>query len=359
MSGQSQQGDRTEKPTVKRKRDARERGQVARSRDLASAVSLVAVTLALGWLGARMVGLVSNRLAASFTHLGTDAHATLTSATLSGTLWADLGLLAAVAGPPAVIAGVVSIAASLAQTGWAISPKALRLNWGRLSLSTGFGKFAPMQATAELLKALAGLAAVTVVCYALVRELIEQAPRMAALMPVDIGVYGWAQLRGLLWRASLTLAVLAGADYGLQYYRWYSQVKMTRQEVKDEFRANDGNPEIKARVRRVQREMTRRRMLTAVKTATVVITNPTHFAVALTYRRGEMSAPVVVAKGQDLMAARIKKIAAKHGVPAVENVTLARALYKGAEIGDAIPGELFGAVAEVLAYLVRLKQIVL
>jgi len=153
--------------------------------------------------------------------------------------------------------------------------------------------------------------------------------------------------------------VVFGADYGWQYYRWLSQVKMTRQEVKDEFRANDGNPEIKARVRRVQREMTRRRMLTAVKTATVVITNPTHFAVALTYRRGEMSAPVVVAKGQDLMAARIKKIAAKHGVPTVENVTLARALYKGAEIGDAIPGELFGAVAEVLAYLVRLKQIVL
>jgi flagellar biosynthetic protein FlhB len=359
MSGQSQQGDRTEKPTAKRKRDARERGQVARSRDLASAISLVAVTLALGWLGAKMVGLLSNRLVASFNNLASDAHASVTSATLAGTIWSDLGLLAAIAGPPAVIAGVVSIGASLAQTGWAISPKALHLNWGRMSFSTGFAKFAPMQATAELLKALAGLAAVTIVCYALVRELIVQAPGLAGLTPVDIGVYGWSQLRGLLWRASLTLAVLAGADYGLQYYRWLSQVKMTRQEVKDEFKANDGNPEIKARVRRIQREMTRRRMLHAVKDATVVITNPTHFAVALTYRRGEMSAPVVVAKGQDLMAARIRKLASKHGVPTVENVTLARALYKSADIGDAIPGELFGAVAEVLAYLVRLKQIVL
>ena len=178
-------------------------------------------------------------------------------------------------------------------------------------------------------------------------------------MPIDIGVYGWAQLRSLLWRASLTLAALAGADYGLQYYRWLSQVKMTRQEVKDEFKANDGNPEIKARVRKVQREMTRRRMLHAVKDATVVITNPTHFAVALTYRRGEMSAPVVVAKGQDLMAARIRKIAAKHSVPMVENVTLARALYKVADLGDTIPADLFGAVAEVLAYLVRLKQLML
>ncbi len=359
MSGGGSQGDRTEKPTAKRKKDARGRGQVARSRDLASAVSLVAVTLALGWMGAKMVGLISDRIAGMFSHLATDAHATVTSGTLAGTVWADLGLLAAVAGPPAFIAGVVSIGTSLAQTGWALSPKALRFNWGRLSLSTGFGKFAPMQASAELFKALAGLAAVSVVCYALVRALIVQAPGVASMTPIDIGLYGWAQLRGLLWRASLTLALLAGADYGLQYYRWYSQVKMTRQEVKDEFRANDGNPEIKARVRRVQREMTRRRMLTAVKTATVVITNPTHFAVALTYRRGEMAAPMVVAKGQDLMAARIKKVAAQHGVPTVENVTLARALYKSAEIGDAIPGDLFGAVAEVLAYLVRLKQIVL
>jgi flagellar biosynthetic protein FlhB len=134
---------------------------------------------------------------------------------------------------------------------------------------------------------------------------------------------------------------------------------MSRQEIKDEFKANEGNPEIKARVRRIQREMTRRRMLQAVKKATVIITNPTHFAVAISYRRAEMSAPVVVAKGKDLMAARIRKIAAKHGVPIVENVALARAIYKEAEIGDAIPSALFGAVAEVLAYLVRLKQLVL
>ena len=112
-------------------------------------------------------------------------------------------------------------------------------------------------------------------------------------------------------------------------------------------------------MRKVQREMTRRRMLNAVKASTVVITNPTHFAVALHYRRVEMVAPVVVAKGQDVMAARIRKVAREAGVPIVENVTLARALYKGAEIGDAIPAALFGAVAEVLAYLVKLKQLFL
>jgi flagellar biosynthetic protein FlhB len=134
---------------------------------------------------------------------------------------------------------------------------------------------------------------------------------------------------------------------------------MTRQEVRDEAKSSEGSPEIKARVRRVQREMSKRRMLKSVETATVVVTNPTHFAVALFYERATMSAPIVVAKGADHMAARIKAIAREKGVPTVENVPLAQALYKTAEVGETIPGPLFSAVAEVLAYLVRIKQLVL
>ena len=359
MSNQQQQGDRTEKPTAKRKRDARERGQVVRSRDLAGALSLVAVTLTLGWMGAGIMGMASDRLIRAFGDLGGHARDTLNPTALAGIVWSDLGLIALIAGPPAVVAAFVSVGSSVAQTGWALSPKALNFNWSRIGPSTGFQKFAPMQATAELLKAVVGLAVVGAICYALVYNLVVQSPGLVGMAPGEIGAYGWSQFLGLLWRASLAITLLAAADYGLQYWRWLKQVRMTKQEIKDESRSNDGNPEIKARVRRIQREMTRRRMLTAVKDATVVITNPTHFAVALRYRRTDMSAPVVVAKGQDLMAARIKKVAAKHGVPVVENVALARALYKGADVGDAIPGPLFGAVAEVLAYLVRLKQLVL
>jgi len=170
---------------------------------------------------------------------------------------------------------------------------------------------------------------------------------------------GWAQLWTLLWRASLALMALGVADYGWQRFRWFSDLKMTRQEMRDEAKQNEVSPEIKGRVRKIQRDIARNRMLKAVETATVVITNPTHFAVALEYRRGEMSAPVVVAKGQDHVAARIRTIAREHGVPIVENVTLARALYKAADLGDSIPADLFGAVAEVLAYLVRLKQLML
>ena len=353
------QGDRTEKPTAKRKRDARERGQVVRSKDLAGAVSLVAVTMSLGWFGAWMTGAVGNRLADGLRAMSDGAHADINAQTLSAILWPDLGLMATIAGPPAFVAIAATLGASFAQTGWTFAPKALRLNWGRLSPSAGFSRFAPLQAGGELVKALLGLGVLTAVCYGLVVDLYGRAPGLSGMTPAEIGIFSWQQLWGLMWRAGLALTAVATADYALQYWRLFQQLRMTRQEIKDEFKANEGNPEIKARVRRIQREMTRRRMLHAVKDATVVITNPTHFAVALRYRRADMSAPVVVAKGQDLMAARIRKVAAQHGVPCVENVALARALYKDADVGDAIPGPLFGAVAEVLAYLVRLKQIVL
>jgi flagellar biosynthetic protein FlhB len=134
---------------------------------------------------------------------------------------------------------------------------------------------------------------------------------------------------------------------------------MTKQELKDEARSGEGNPEIKARVRRIQREMFRKRMLQAVPRATVVLTNPTHYAVALEYARDKNAAPVVIAKGADLIAAKIREIARDHSVPIIENPPLTRALFKECEIGDVIPGPLFGAVAEVLAYLIRIKQLVL
>ena len=136
-----------------------------------------------------------------------------------------------------------------------------------------------------------------------------------------------------------------------------SSLKMTRQEVQEEARSDEGRPEVKARVRRVQREMARRRMLHATAHATVVITNPTHFAIALEYSREKSAAPVVVAKGRDLLAGKIREIARLNSVPIVENPPLARALYAGAEVGDTIPAPLFGAVAEVLAYLIRIRQL--
>jgi flagellar biosynthesis protein FlhB len=351
--------ERTERPTGRKVREARQRGQVARSRELTAALSLAGVTIGLAWLGFRMVALLGERLAAGITGLAEHGHTAFDGTTLATVIWADAGVIARIAGPPALIAGAVSIAASVAQVGLVVTPKALEWNWGRLNPSTGFAKFAPVTAGTEVLKSLIGVAVIGWIGYLLIRPAFEMAPALVGMMPTEAAHSGWNRVWSLLWRSSLALVALAAADYGVQRYRWFTSLKMTRQEVRDEAKMNEGNPDIKARVRKVQRDMSRRRMLQSVKTATVVVTNPTHFAVALEYRRGEMAAPRVVAKGQDQMAARIREIARQHDVPLVENKTLARALYKHAEIGDDIPADLFGAVAEVLAYLVRLKQLTL
>jgi flagellar biosynthetic protein FlhB len=352
-------GDRTEKPTQKRLKDARERGQVSRSRDLAAALSLAGVTIGLGWYGASMLATLHGRLAGTLATLGDRARGAVEGPALSSLIWQNVGVLAVVVGPLAFIAAGVSVAASVAQTGWALSPKALGFHWERLSLSAGFSRLGFKHALPELAKALIGMLAIGAVGYVLIRDFTAEATGAAGMAPVELARFGWDRVWTLLWRASLAFALLAGGDYALQHWRLMSQLRMTRQEVRDEAKLNEGSPEIKARVRRVQREMSRRRMLQAVKTATVVVTNPTHFAVALEYRRSEMVAPRVVAKGQDHLAARIRALAREHGVPIVENVTLARALHENAEVGDTIPAALFGAVAEVLAYLVRIKQLVL
>lgn len=352
-------GERTEKPSAKRVKDARERGQVARSADLSGAIALIGITLALAWLGTDVAAATGDRLMAGLNGIGDLARTDVHVGTLTTLFWDDARLLARLAGPPALIAMAASLLASVVQVGWSFSPKALHLNWERLSPAQGFRRLSPSVSGTELAKAVIGIAAVGSIGYSLVYAFYGESPRLMAMTPAQSSAYAWDRLWHLLWQASLALAFLGAGDYGLQYWRWYQQQKMTRQEVRDESRMNDGNPEIKSRVRRIQREMGRKRMLQSVKTATVVVTNPTHFAVALEYRREHMAAPVVVAKGQDELAARIRALAREHNVPIVENVTLARALYATAEVGDVIPAPLFGAVAEVLAYLVRLKQLVL
>jgi flagellar biosynthetic protein FlhB len=322
-------------------------------------VSLAAATLTLGWFGVRMIGLLHDRLVLGLSNFGTHARGTIDPNELVSLIWNDGRLLAQIAGPPALVAAAVSVLASVVQTGGAYAPKAIQLNWERLNPATGLARMAPTAASGELVKALLGISAIGAVCYLFIGDFYPRAPLLTSLMPSQLGSLGSSYLWTLLWRCSLALVALGGADYAWQRWRWLSQLKMTRQEVRDEAKSNEGSPEIKSRVRKIQREMNKRRMLQAVKTATVVVTNPTHYAVALEYRRADMTAPIVIAKGQDHLAARIRAVARDHGVPIVENVTLARSLYQTTDIGDAIPANLFSAVAEMLAYLVRLKQLVL
>jgi flagellar biosynthetic protein FlhB len=352
-------GEKTEKASAKKLKDAREKGQVVRSRDLVVAAASLAITMALATAGGSMMARMAARMTVGLSHLGDHPLAPVNSQELGTLAVADMGLIAMVAGPLLVIAAVVSVGGNVLQAGWVFAPERLTLDFTRLGPAQGFARLKPSQSWLDLVKMMISVTAIAVVAVRIVTEIVDDSPRLIWMTPASTGLAGWQHLLTLLWRTGFALLALAGADYGLQFWRQRASLKMSKKELRDESKANEGSPEIKQRVRKVQREMNRRRMLSAVKHATVVITNPTHYAVALEYRRSTMTAPVVVAKGKDLMAQRIKKIARDRSVPIIENVSLAQALFKGAEIGDSIPAPLFGAVAEILAYLVRIKQMML
>jgi flagellar biosynthetic protein FlhB len=352
-------GEKTEQPTAKKLKDARERGQITRSRDLSMAAASLGATGMLVGFGPTIVSRLLNAVASGVGQLGHSPVQDLQPGDVTKLIIGGGSLLALVVGPIALVAAGSSVAAAVGQGGMNFATKALTIDWSRLSPAKGIKRLGFKQSGVETIKATVIVTVIGILAWKTGRELFADSARFPWMAPATAGQQGWAKLTRLLWQSGFVLAVVGGFDYGLQRWRLMSSLKMSKQEIKDEHRSNEGNPEIKARVRRVQRDMSRRRMLQATRKATVVITNPTHFAVALEYSREKSAAPIVVAKGQDLVAAKIREIAREHSVPIIENPPLARALFKGAEIGDTIPADLFGAVAEVLAYLVRIKQLML
>ena len=356
---EAQTGEKTEKPSAKKLQEARKHGNVPRSADLVAALSLLAVTTVLANTGAMSLARLRYRLIDGLNALDSWARTPVTPEALGVIVMNDGATLGLIIAPVMIAAAVTGLAANLIQSGWVFAPEKLTPDFTRLSPMAGLRRLAPMQSGVTLLKAVLSVTIVTSLLWSLGVEALAETPRLAWMSPSGAGAEAWRWMLRLIMQGGGALLALAAADMGWQWWRHYQSLKMSKQDQRDESKSSEGNPEIKARVRRAQRDMTRKRMLADVKTATVVITNPTHFAVALEYRRGAMTAPVVVAKGQDLLAQRIKQIAYDHGVPTVENVPLAQALFKGASVGDAIPAELFGAVAEVLAYLVRIRQLML
>jgi flagellar biosynthesis protein FlhB len=357
MSQDSQ--ERTEHPSAKKLKDARKKGQVVRSRDLAVAAASAAATMALAGLGGRVLDGLAARMVADLSHLGDAPLRVVTAGDLNSLVLGAGGFIAILVGPIAVCTMVAGVLVHGLQGGWNFAPEALSLNWSRLSPASGVKRFGLMQSGADTLKTFVSVAVIGYFGWVATKTVIADGVRMPWMSPTGAAGVGWDHLERLLWQVAWALALLALGDYALQRYRLLSSLKMSKQELRDEAKSSDGSAEVKGRVRRIQREMSRRRMLRDVERATVVVTNPTHFAVALEYRRGTMAAPMVLAKGQDLIAKAIRDRARAHGVPIVENKPLAQALFKSAEVGEAIPAGLFAAVAEVLAQLIRLKQLVL
>jgi flagellar biosynthetic protein FlhB len=353
------QSDKTEKPTPKKLKETKEEGRTARSRDVTVAMTSLTATAMLVWFGPSMVQRLAVSLSESLSGLGQMAGRDLQPEDLTSMVVSHGALIGLLVGPIAIAAAVVSVATAAAQGGLHFAPKALRFDLTRLNPANGLKRLAPSQSGLDMVKMVITVCVLATIAFQIGKAFAMSSVRFPFMSPVGAAGAGWQGASRLLWQTGFALLVMGGVDYGLQRWRLMKSIKMSVQEVRDEGKSTEGSPETKQRVRKIQRDMSRQRMMADTAHATVVITNPTHYAVALEYRREKSPAPIVVAKGKDLVAKQIREIARKNGVPIIENPPLARALHAGAEVGDTIPSELFGAVAEVLGYLIRIKQLML
>jgi len=258
--------------------------------------------------------------------------------------------------PMMLLLCTLAVAANVMQRGVTFSGHQLGLHFEKLQFSNGLSRIFSKNGAVELVKSLALVIVITYLSYQVIMQHLQLYPRLV-LMDAKQLLYWTASIcYQVCIRVCIFLAILALADFAFQKYRFLEQLKMTKQEVKDEFKEMEGDPFTRGRIRRIQRETARKRMMSAVPHADVVITNPTHYAVALSYKLEEMDAPRVVAKGVGFLAIKIKELAQKHDIPTVENRTLAQTLYKNVEIGASIPVTLYKAVAEILAYIYKTRN---
>lgn len=350
--------NKTEPATPKRKEEARKKGQIAVSRDVSTAVillsgiGLLAAMLPVGLL--KMTEMTRRGLTLSFP---LDFYEKMTIAQVY-TIVIQAGITVVTLSLPVVVGILVmGSGASLLQTGLLWRANAVQPDVARINPIKGLSRLFSLRSVMELVKGLFKIAIVTGVGLWVARYDLLQIP---ALIGFDMGtvlqVTGQLSLKVALAVAG-AITVLAALDYFYQRYEWERSLRMSKEEVKEEHKATEGDPLIKSRVRTIQREMTKKRMMAAVKTADVVITNPTHLAVALKYDTSTMGAPVVVAKGAGLIAERIRELARHHGVPVVEHKFVARTLFRLVDIGKEIPNELYRAVAEILAFVYRARGV--
>ncbi len=345
--------DKTEDATPKRKGEARKKGQVARSAELSTATAMLTAWIVLRIFGP---GLVQGLMEVSALNFQDLLRPELTSATVEAIVISHFAQVVKFMLPIAGALMLAGLVTNIAQVGFLFTATGVTPNFGKLNPISGFKRFINVRSLVELFKGLAKLAVVGFLAY---KSISDHELEILELTGSDLiaGISLIASIASeLLLRVGLAYLILAIADYTFQRRQMKNELKMTKQEVKEEAKSQEQAQEVKSRIRSLQRQLARRRMMQRVPYADVVITNPTHFAVALQYDPAKMAAPRVVAKGQRLMAQQIKDLARKSGVPLVENKPLAQALFKAVDVDQEIPGELYQAVAEVLAFIYRLKQ---
>ena len=346
--------DKTEEATPKKKSDSRKKGQIARSKDVSVALTMVVCTIAISacW---NMLTKGFKDVIIYFLQLPTiDNFDTLSLSKLSITVVIRVayGLL-----PIAIPIMVGGIIASLMQTGFLITGEPLKPSFGKLNPLSGLKNMISKRSLIDLCKNLVVISIVSIIAYNYISSNYEKIVSMSNIYLPSLNVEVKNLIMGIFKKICIVLVIIAAIDYFVQFKMHNQDLKMSKQEVKEEYKQQEGDPQIKGKIKQKQREMSRQRMMQSVSDATVVITNPTHLAIALKYEEGgDMEAPKVVAKGADYLALKIKTIAKENDVPVIENKPLARMMYDIVKIDDDIPPDLYQAVAEILAVVMKIKK---
>lgn len=345
-------GEKTEEATSKRQSEARQKGQVAKSSELNSVFVIVAAFFTLKVLGSYIFDELFGYMKMILTNLWL-ADLTITAVEQIFIGFAIVFLKTTL--PLMGVILVVGIAINFFQVGINFTLEPLMPNFDKINPLTGFGRLFSKRSLVELFKALFKIGIIGGFIYRFMMKQTKQVPSLISAELIDSFHLAASLILDLVFNIATVLFVLAVFDYMYQLWENKESMKMSKDDIKQEFKQSEGDPQIKGKIKERQRAMSRQRMMQDVPTADVIVTNPTHFAVALKYDQ-EMLAPIIVAKGQNLIAQKIKEIAKEHRVVIVENKMLARALYASVEIGQPVPHELYQAVAEVLAYVYKLKK---
>ncbi|MDG1861357.1 MAG: flagellar biosynthesis protein FlhB [SAR324 cluster bacterium] len=346
--------EKTEVPTEKKRRESREEGQVAFSKELSSAALLAGIVLTLVATSPIILDAMRELMSQIFRDLAQRKELSIDSIfTLSGEI---LSIILPAFAPFAAVIIFAGIFASVLQVGVMITFKAVAPKFNKISPLTGLKRLFSSQSLADFLKSMAKLIIVGFVGYITYIDKITELNGLSVSTPESILIYNFTVVAEVAGKIVLALVAIAIFDYFYQRWHHEQQLMMTKQEVKDETKQTEGDPQLKARIRQIQREMSNARMMQEVPKADAVIVNPTHFSVAILYDRDVMSAPEVIAKGADHLALRMRTVARENNVPILERPELARDLYANVEIGDDIPERFYKAIAEILAFVYRLRK---
>jgi flagellar biosynthetic protein FlhB len=350
--GQDSFQEKTERATPKKRSDARKKGEVAKSRELSSLGILLGGMSTLCLFGSFMYSNITFLMQRSFAMLAEPVIDLAGMRELSGQMVLSFFTIVLPIMTAVFLIGIVS---NVAQVGFLVSWESLKPKFDKFDIVKGLGRLISKQSLMEFFKSITKLAMVGGIAYLTVKGEMEGIKELGQMEVAGIGLYILKLILKIFIRVCIAMVFIAALDLAYQKWQFEQKLKMTKQEVKEEHKQKEGDPLIKSRIRKVQMEVARRRMMQEVPEADVVVTNPVHLAVAIKYDRAVMHAPHVIAKGAELVAEKIKALARENNVPVVENKELARSLYSAVEVGDEVPMDFYQTVAEVLAYVYKVK----